>query len=88
MARMLVLDGEVCLRDIFVEVLESESYAVCKACNNDDGTMHVSQRAHGPDVAHDPVLLLSSPPAGSGGGLLAFPHVTIAHRLLASMIVD
>jgi hypothetical protein len=39
MARMLVCDEDTCLWNVFVEVLESEGYTVCKACN-DEGLPH------------------------------------------------
>jgi hypothetical protein len=37
MTRMLVRDGDACLWNILGEVLESAGYAVCKACNDDEG---------------------------------------------------
>jgi len=40
MARMLVFDGNERQWHVFVEVLESEGYTVCKACNEDEGLPH------------------------------------------------
>ena len=40
MARMLGFNGNECLWNVFVEVLESEGYTVCKACNDDEGLPH------------------------------------------------
>ena len=37
MARILILDEEKCLWNILAEVLESEGYIVCKACNDYEG---------------------------------------------------
>ena len=37
MARILILDGDECLWNTLIEVLESEGYAVCKACNDYEG---------------------------------------------------
>jgi hypothetical protein len=37
---MLGLDGDACLWNIFGDVLESEGYAVCKACNDAEGLPH------------------------------------------------
>ncbi len=43
MTQMLVLDGDACLWNIFVEVLESEGSDVCTACNAYEGRPHPSR---------------------------------------------
>jgi len=42
---MLGLDGDACLWNIFGDVLESEGYAVCKACNDAESLFEKYQAA-------------------------------------------
>jgi DNA-binding response OmpR family regulator len=37
MARILLLDGDVCLWNSVCEILEGEGYTVCRAHNDDEG---------------------------------------------------
>ncbi len=37
MTRILIFDEDKCLWNILAEVLESEGYVVCKACNDYEG---------------------------------------------------
>jgi hypothetical protein len=78
MARMLVFDGDECLWNVFVKVLESEGYTVCKACN-DKGLPHPCTELIAltlRTIQYVVAFCLESALAGSAGDVMAFPRVT------------
>jgi CheY-like chemotaxis protein len=40
MVRILILDTDICLRNVLREVLEQEGYDVMEACNDYEGLPH------------------------------------------------